>query len=86
VGPSPAHGTYRGLDLELLDPGDEDERTMLIEVLHLEFADALHGEDDVIVNGETVNPRRITPVREVADTLLRPLIARADPPLWSVIL
>jgi hypothetical protein len=30
---------------------------MLIEALHPEFADALHGEDDVIVNGETVNPR-----------------------------
>jgi hypothetical protein len=53
----PAHGTYHGLDLELLDPGDEGERMMLIEALHLEFADALDGEDDMIVGGETVNPR-----------------------------
>ena len=52
-----AHGTWQGLDLELLNPGDEDDRAMLFEALHLEFADALRGEDDVIVNGETVNPR-----------------------------
>ncbi len=26
----PAHGTYHGLDLELLDRGDEDERTLLM--------------------------------------------------------
>jgi hypothetical protein len=29
-----AHGTCQGLDLELLDPGDEDERALLIEALH----------------------------------------------------
>jgi len=27
----PGHGTYRGLDLERLDPDDEDERTFLLE-------------------------------------------------------
>src|SRR5439155_17703995 len=31
-----AHGTYQGLDLELLDPGDEDDRALLIEALHLQ--------------------------------------------------
>ena len=29
-----AHGTYQGLDVELLDPDDEDERAVLIEALH----------------------------------------------------
>jgi len=31
------HGTYQGLDLELLDPADEDELTFLIEAQHAEF-------------------------------------------------
>src|SRR5215470_1347267 len=52
-----AHGIYQGLDLELLESGDEDDRALLIEACHPEFADALRGEDDVIVDGETVNPR-----------------------------
>ena len=30
---------------------------MLIEAWHPEFADALRSQDDVIVGGETVNPR-----------------------------
>jgi hypothetical protein len=30
---------------------------MLIEARHPEFADALQGDDDVIVDGEPVNPR-----------------------------
>ena len=33
----PAHGIYRGLDLELLDPGNEDERMLLIEAQHPEL-------------------------------------------------
>ena len=37
-----AHGTYQGLDLEVLDPGDEDDRALLIEAWHPEFAGALH--------------------------------------------
>src|SRR4029077_19936143 len=53
----PAHGTYQGLDLELLDPGDEDERALLIEARNGEFADALQGDDDVMLDGEPVNPR-----------------------------
>jgi len=53
----PAHGTYRGLDLELLDRGEEDERAVLIEARHREFADALQGDDHVMLGGEPVNPR-----------------------------
>jgi hypothetical protein len=30
----PGHGTYQGLDLELLDPADENELTFLIEAQH----------------------------------------------------
>ena len=35
------HGIYRGLDLDLLNPAEEDERTFLIEAQHAEFQDAL---------------------------------------------
>src|SRR5258708_29859817 len=52
----PAHGIYQELDLQLLGPGDEDERALLFEALHPEFADALQGKDDVIIDGEPVNP------------------------------
>jgi hypothetical protein len=37
----PGHGTYHGLDLELLDPDDEDERTFLLEAQHLEMEEGL---------------------------------------------
>jgi hypothetical protein len=71
-----AHGTYRGLDLGL-DPGDEDDRAMLIEALHPEFADALQGEDDVIVGGETVNPRLHVAMHQVvANQLLADDVTR----------
>lgn len=40
----PAHGNYQELDLQLLDPGDEDERALLLEALHPEFADALQAK------------------------------------------
>jgi hypothetical protein len=78
----PAHGTYQGLDLELLDPGDEDERTILIEALHLEFADALHGEDDVIVDGETVNPRLHVAMHQV---VANQLLAGDPPETWQTV-
>ena len=53
------HGTYRGLDLELLEPDDEDQLTLLVEAQHPEMADALAaGDDDVIGDkDEPINPR-----------------------------
>jgi hypothetical protein len=43
----PGNGTYRELDLELLNPDDEDERSFLLEAQHpeLETALARHHED-----------------------------------------
>jgi Domain of unknown function (DUF1841) len=78
----PAHGTYQGLDLELLDPGDEDDRALLIEALHLEFADALHGEDDVIVGGETVNPRLHVAMHQV---VANQVLAGDPPQTWQTV-
>jgi hypothetical protein len=82
VGGPPAHGIYRELDLQLLDPGDEDERALLMEVLHPQFADALRGEEDVIIDGKPVNPRlHVVMHQVVANQLLA-----ADPPeKWQTV-
>ena len=77
-----AHGIYQGLDLELLDPGDEDDRALLIEALHLEFAGALHGEEDVIVGGQTVNPRVHVAMHQV---VANQLLADDPPETWQTV-
>ena len=46
-----------GLELELLDPGDEDELMLLLEARHAELADAPDIRDEVIVDGASFNPR-----------------------------
>jgi Domain of unknown function (DUF1841) len=78
----PAHGIYRELDLQLLDPGDEDERALLLEVLHPEFADALQGEDDVIIDGEPVNPRLHVAMHQV---VANQLLADDPPETWQTV-
>ena len=53
----PGHGTYHGLELERLDPDNEDERGFLLEAQHLEWEEALEAHEEVITDsGETVNP------------------------------
>jgi hypothetical protein len=50
-------GEWLDVELEWLDPADEDERRLLIEAEHPEFADAFeHDLDEVMVGGEAVNP------------------------------
>jgi hypothetical protein len=51
------HGTYQGLDLELLNPADEGERTFLIEAQHPEIEDALRSDEEMVVGGEPFSPR-----------------------------
>lgn len=52
------HGTYQGLDLELLHPDDEDELTLLLEAQHLDMEEALErGEKIITSDGEPMNPR-----------------------------
>jgi hypothetical protein len=78
----PAHGTWQGLDLELLDLGDEDERALLIEARHPDFADALQGDDDVIVDGEPVNPRLHVAMHQV---VANQLLADDPPETWQTV-
>ncbi len=78
----PGHGTYRGLDLELLDPDDEDERTFLLEAQHLELEEALQRSEEVTVGGEPTNPRlHITMHQVVANQLL----ADEPPETWRTV-
>jgi hypothetical protein len=79
----PGHGTFRGLDLERLDPDDEDERTFLLEAQHLEWEDALERHEEVAgPDGEPVNPRlHVTMHLVVANQLL----ADDPPETWQTV-
>jgi Domain of unknown function (DUF1841) len=61
-----ASGVFREVDLALLDPADRDERRMLIEAEHPEFADALERDEElVIIDGEEVDPRLHLTLHEI---------------------
>ncbi|MGI8450053.1 MAG: DUF1841 family protein, partial [Streptosporangiaceae bacterium] len=76
------HGIYRKLDLELLDPGDEDARRFLLETQHPEFADALRSDEDVMVDGEPVNPRPHVAMHQV---VANQLPADDPPETWQTV-
>jgi hypothetical protein len=78
----PGHGIYRGLELELLDPGDEDECRFLIEAQHPAFAAALRGDEDVMVGGEPVNPRLHVAMHQV---VANQLLADDPPETWQTV-
>jgi hypothetical protein len=62
----PARGVFGEIDLALLDPADRDERRILIEAEHPEFADALdRHEEFVIIDGEEVDPRLHLTLHEI---------------------
>jgi hypothetical protein len=61
----PARGTSNGIDLALLDPAVPDDRSMLLEAEHPELARALRRREDVLVNGEAVNPRLHLALHEI---------------------
>jgi hypothetical protein len=76
------HGTYQEIDLELLNPSDEDDLTLLIEAWHTEVEAALRGDKDLVADGEPFNPRlHITMHQVVANQLLAD-----DPPVtWQTV-
>ncbi len=76
------HGTYQGLDLELLDPADESELTFLIEAQHTEFEDALRGNEEVIVEGQPFSPRLHIAMHQV---VANQLLADDPPEAWQTV-
>lgn len=62
----PQSGFLQGIDLSLLDPGDRDERRLLIEAEHPELTAALESDEEVaVVDGEEVNPRLHITIHEI---------------------
>jgi hypothetical protein len=76
------HGSYRGLDLELLDRADEAGLTFLIEAMHPELADALGSGDEVIVGGEPFSPRLHIAMHQIVATQL---LADDPPETWQTV-
>jgi hypothetical protein len=53
----PGHGLYSGMDLELLDPADEEELMFLIEAVHEESGYGPGSAGGVTASDEPFNPR-----------------------------
>jgi hypothetical protein len=76
----PRTGTFRDIDLEYLDPNDPDERRILIEAEHPEYADALEADDEVLVDGQPMNPSLHVSMHEIVTNQIWDL----DPPeTWA---
>jgi hypothetical protein len=76
------HGTYRGLDLALLNPADEDELTLLIEAQHTEFEDALRRDEEMVADGEPFSPRLHITMHQIA---ANQLLADDPPETWQAV-
>lgn len=76
------HGTYHDLDLELVNPADEDERAFLIEAQHPEFADALRNDEEMIVDAEPINPRLHVALHQIVASQL---LADDPPETWQTV-
>lgn len=77
----PARGRFRGLDLSLLDPADEDERGTLIEAEHPELARAIdQGHGEIVVDGQPMNPRLHLVIHQV---VANQLWADDPPQAWQ---
>jgi len=74
-------GLFGELDLELLDPGDPDDRHFLILAEHEELARAIEeGEDEVLVGGNPVNPHLHITLHEIVASQLW---ADDPPEVWQ---
>jgi hypothetical protein len=77
------HGTYRGLDLERLDPDDEDERTFLLEAQHLDMEEALKQHEEMPgPDGEPINPTLHVALHGM---IANQLLADEPPETWQTV-
>jgi len=79
----PGHGIYQGLDLELLDPDDENERAFLLKAQHPELDGALERHEEIITaSGDSMNPM----MHIALHGLIANQILRDDPPeTWQTV-
>jgi hypothetical protein len=76
----PRRGSFDGIDLDLLDPADEDERALLIRAEHPELADAIkRGDEEIELDGQAVNPRLHLTIHEI---LAKQLWENDPPEVW----
>jgi hypothetical protein len=80
----PGQGFFGEFELELLDPGDPDERRVLILAEHPELADAIDdGLEEVDVAGQPMNPRLHITIHEI---VAGQLWADDPPEVWQTAL
>ena len=77
-----AHGNFNGLDLELLDPADEDQCMLLLEAMHPEMADALRAGDEVAGDDGPMNPRLHISMHQI---VANRLLANDPPETWPTV-
>jgi hypothetical protein len=75
------HGSYRGLELELLDPANEDELMLLLEAQHTELADAVDSWEEMTVDGEQFSPRLHLAMHQI---VANQLLADDPPETWRI--
>ena len=75
------HGTWNGLDLELLDPGDDDELGMLVEALH-DCQDLSWSGLEAGLSGPAGNPRLHVTMHQIVSRQLR---ADEPPQTWQTV-
>jgi hypothetical protein len=79
----PGHGSYQGLDLEQLDPDDEDERMLLLEAQHLDMAEALERHEEMTgADGEPFNPTLHVTLHQVT---ANQILADDPPETWQTV-
>jgi hypothetical protein len=78
----PGHGIYQDLDLELLNPADEDELGFLMEAMHPQFWRALERGDDLTIGGERINPRLHVLMHQV---VANQLLGDKPPETWPTV-
>ncbi|HEX6255647.1 MAG TPA: DUF1841 family protein [Euzebyales bacterium] len=62
----PPGASLPGIDVTMLDPGDADDRAMLVRAQHPDLAAAIDdGDDDIDVDGEPMSPRLHLAIHEV---------------------
>ena len=78
----PGHGTFQEIDLDKLDPSDEDELGILIEAWHPELEDALDSGEELVVNGEPFSPTLHVSIHQI---VANQLLADDPPVTWQTV-
>ena len=77
----PQSGEFDGIELSLLDPDDEDDRTILILAEHPELSAAVEsGRDTIHHHGRVVNPHLHLAMHEI---VANQLLANEPPQMWD---